>query len=88
MARDVRTVLSLEVPIVVVLGERSMTVGEVMALKSGSIIELSRPAEEDLFLCVNNRTTGRGTAVKVGENFGLRITSIGDQADRVRALGS
>ncbi len=88
MPRDVKTILSLEVPVVVVLAERTMTVGEVLGLRPGSILEIAKTADEDLSLRINNRDVGAGTAVKVGENFGLRIESIGSQEKRVAALGS
>ena len=87
MPRDVKTILSLEVPVVVVLAERTLTVGEVLGLRPGSILEVTKTAEEDLALRINNRDVGAGTAVKVGENFGLRIHSIGSQETRVEALG-
>jgi len=80
-------ILKLEVPIVVRLGERRMKLSEVVALLPGAIIELAKQAEDELDLLVNNKQIATGTAVKVGENFGLRITYIGDAGDRIRALG-
>lgn len=88
MASDVRAILSLEVPIIVLLGERSMRVSEVCALSPGSIIELPKGAEEELTLLVNNKPTGAGFAVKVGENFGIKITYMGDLRTRIEALGT
>lgn len=81
-------ILKLEVPIVVRLGERRMKLSEVVALLPGAIIELAKQAEDELDLLVNNKQIATGTAVKVGENFGLRITYIGDAGDRIRALGA
>ncbi len=72
-------VRTLEVPLVVRLGERMMTVREVTSLVPGAIIELPKSADSDLELLVNNHVIARGLAVKVGENFGIRITSMGDQ---------
>ena len=80
--------MSLEVPIIVLLGERSMRVSEVCALSPGSIIELPKGAEEELTLLVNNKPTGAGFAVKVGENFGIKITYMGDLRTRIEALGA
>lgn len=87
MASDVRAILALEVPILVVLGERQMKVSEVCALSPGAIIELPVRAEDELTLQVNNKPVGSGMAVKVGENFGIRITYIGDLKSRIAALG-
>lgn len=88
MASDLRSILALEVPILVLLGERQMRMSDVMALVPGAIIELPKSSEEELELLANNKPVGTGVAVKVGENFGLRITYIGDIQERVRALGA
>lgn len=80
-------ILKLEVPIVVRLGERRMSLAEVVSMLPGAIIELAKQSEDELDLLVNNKQIATGTAVKVGENFGLRISYIGDAGDRIRALG-
>lgn len=87
MPSDVRAILALEVPIIVQLGERNMRVADVCTWAPGSIIELPKRADEELSLRVNNKTVGTGFAVKVGENFGIRITYIGDLKSRIAALG-
>jgi flagellar motor switch protein FliN/FliY len=87
MPSDVKAILMLEVPIIVLLGERTMNVAEVCALGPGVIIELPKGSEEELELLVNNKRVGAGSAVKVGENFGIKITYIGDVRERIAALG-
>lgn len=87
MPSDLRPILRLEVPVIVVLGWKSMPVREVTALSPGSIIELPKKADEELELLINNKAIGTGAAVKVGENFGVRITYIGDLRQRVAAMG-
>ena len=86
MPADLRSILSLEVPIIVLLGERKMTTAEVVSLIPGAIIELTKKVDEELTLLVNNRPLATGTAVKVGENFGIKITFIGDLRDRISAM--
>lgn len=87
MPADVQSILQIEVPVIVQISRRSMTVAEVMNLAPGAIIELPKIADDELDVLVNNRPIGLGRAVKVGENFGLRITSLGAVADRIAALG-
>ncbi len=84
---DLSSILRLEVPVIVRLGERSMTVNEVLGLVPGAIIELTKSSEDELDLLVNNKQIGMGTAVKVVENFGIRISYIGDLKQRIAALG-
>lgn len=88
MAGTLEAILKLEVPIIVRMGERTMSIAEVLALLPGSIIELKKSSDSELDLMVNNKVIGCGGAMKVGENFGLRITYIGNITDRILAMGS
>jgi flagellar motor switch protein FliN len=85
---DVQRVLNIEVPVIVKLAERKLTMAEVMRLGAGAIIEFSKSSDEPLELMVNNKTIGVGETVKVGENFGLRISQIGDIKQIIRSLGA
>jgi len=87
VATNLTQILKLEVPLVVLLGERSLRISEVLSLVPGSIIELTKPANAELDLLVNNKPIAKGAAVKVGENFGVRIHALGNLKDRIRALG-
>jgi flagellar motor switch protein FliN/FliY len=87
MAADLRSILKLEVPVIVLIGDRSMSMKDVINLAPGAIIELPKQADDELNVLVNNKPIGFGRAVKVGENFGVRITYVGDVARRIRAMG-
>ena len=86
MATDLRTILGLRVPVIVEIGRRQMSVEGVMALAPGSIIELDKNSDDALTLLVNNIDSGEGHAVKVGENFGLRVYMVGTPEERIQAL--
>ena len=79
--------MALEVPVICLLGERTMSLGDVVGLLPGSIIELPKNADEELELLVNNKAVATGTAVKVGENFGIKVAFIGDVKSRIEAMG-
>ena len=87
MQPDLDRILKIEVPVIVRLGERQMTLGEVRSLMPGMLIELPNHSDDELCLLVNNKVVGQGSAVKVGENFGICISHIGAIEDRVEALG-
>lgn len=72
---------------IVKLAERKLNLSEVLRLGMGAIIEFSKSSDEPLELLVNNKPIGVGEAVKIGENFGLRITQIGDVQHIIRSLG-
>jgi flagellar motor switch protein FliN/FliY len=81
-------IMRLRVPVIVKLAERKLTMAEVLRLGVGAIIEFSKASNEPLELLINNKAIGVGEAVKVGENFGLRITQIGDVKSVIRSLGT
>ena len=84
---DLKRILRLEVPVIVKLAVRRITFAEVMRLGVGAIVEFSKSSEEPLELLINNKPIGIGETVKVGENFGLKITQIGDVKQIIRTLG-
>lgn len=84
---QLRRILHMRVPVIVTLAERDMPVASVLQLTAGSILEFERHADAELDLLVNNKSIGLGQAVKVGENFGLRITRLGEVRDTIKALG-
>lgn len=86
-ALNLQRVLHLEVPVIVRLAERSMPLSDIVGLTSGAIIEFEKRADAELDLMINNKCIARGQAVKVGENFGLRVNDIGTLQDRIKALG-
>jgi|YNPBryantNP2012_1023418.scaffolds.fasta_scaffold12877_3 flagellar motor switch protein FliN/FliY len=80
-------ILRLKVPVIVQLAQRPMSIATVRNLSVGSILEFNKSVDEELDLLIANRRIGRGNCVKVGENFGLRITQICDKAQRIRSMG-
>jgi flagellar motor switch protein FliN/FliY len=86
-ADQLQRILRLEVPVIVKLAERRLMLSEVMRLGTGAIIEFFKSSDEPLELLINNKVIGVGETVKVGENFGLRITQIGDIKQIIQSLG-
>jgi flagellar motor switch protein FliN len=87
-AQRLQRILRLEVPVIVKVAEKHLPLGDVINLSPGSIIEFSRSSDQPLQLQVNNKIIGQGSAVKVGEKFGLRINRISPVAETIRSLGS
>ncbi len=85
-SEDLRRILDLEVPVIVKLAERTMPLSEILNLTSGAIIEFEKASDGALELMINNTCIGVGEAVKVSENFGLRVTQIGTMRERIAAL--
>jgi flagellar motor switch protein FliN len=85
---DLESILKIEVPLSVQIASRPMRVREISSLAPGAIIELPKLADEQLDVVIGNRPIGMGTAVKVGENFGVRITQVGTMSQRIKAMAA
>jgi len=58
------------------LGDAAMTVDEIMALKSGSIVTLGTGLADHVDLYLNDTLVARGEIVAVGDKYGVRIVEI------------
>ena len=80
--------LILDVPlgVSVELGRVRMPVRQLLSLTAGSVIELAKIAGEPLDVLINGRPVARGEAVMVNDKFGVRLTEIVSQTERVERL--
>ncbi|MGQ9497962.1 MAG: flagellar motor switch phosphatase FliY [Desulfotomaculales bacterium] len=80
--------LLLDIPlrVTVVLGRTRRFIREVLKLGPGAIVELDALADEPVEILVNGVPVARGEVVVVGENFGVKITSIISPRERVEQL--
>ena len=67
---DVPVTLSLEV------GRAQMSVGKLLRLSQGSVVELDRGAGEPLDVLVNGALVAHGEIVIVNDKFGIRLTDV------------
>jgi flagellar motor switch protein FliN/FliY len=84
---NVDRILKIHVPVIVRLASRRMPIRTLRQLSPGVVVELGKAVDEPLELLINNRAVARGTTVKVGERFGLRIAQIRDAATRIKSMG-
>jgi flagellar motor switch protein FliN/FliY len=77
---DVPVTLSLEV------GRAQMSVGRLLRLNQGSVVELDRNAGEPLDVLVNGALVAHGEIVIVNDKFGIRLTDVITPEERLRGL--
>lgn len=70
LLKDVPIQVSVE------LGRTKILIKDLLALSSGSIIELDKLAGEPVDILVNGKLIAKGEVVVIDENFGVRITEI------------
>jgi flagellar motor switch/type III secretory pathway protein FliN len=71
-----KSLLRIQVPVVVTLAEKKQPLGRIVEMGPGMIIQFEKSCEEMLHMEVGELTIAAGEAIKVGDKFGLRITSI------------
>lgn len=80
--------LIMDVPLdfSVVLGESRKTIRDILALGTGSVVELSKMTDEPLEIYVNGKLIAEGEVVVINESFGIRITNILSKEQRIKHL--
>ncbi|MCB0344653.1 MAG: flagellar motor switch protein FliN [Bdellovibrionales bacterium] len=79
--------LDVALQVSVEVGRCRMSIQDLLQLGQGSVIELTKLAGEPLDIFINERPIARGEAVIVNEKFGVRITDIISQQERIEGLG-
>lgn len=77
---DYSGLLDMEVEFTSDLGETELTLGEILQLKKGSIIDLKKPAGESVESYVNGRILGRGEVMVYEKNLAIRINEVLDSS--------
>lgn len=84
--RNLDMLLDIPLKVTVELGRTKKSINDILELASGSIIELDKLAGEPVDILVNDKLVAEGEVVVIEENFGVRVTDIISQYDRIRNL--
>ena len=84
---NIELLMDVELDVIIELGRTRMRIGDILRLVPGAIIELDKLAGEPVDVLVNNKPIAKGEVVVMDENFGVRITSIINQEQRLKSLG-
>lgn len=82
-----RSLLKIRVPVTVTLATCRQPVHNILELVPGSIIQFNKTCDETLILEVGNRPVAEGETVKVGDKFGIRVTSMVMPDERFAPVG-
>ena len=77
---DIPVVISMEV------GRSSISIRNLLQLNQGSVVELERVAGEPLDVLVNGTLIAHGEVVVVNDKFGIRMTDVISQTERIKKL--
>lgn len=83
---NLNLLLDIPLKVTVELGRTQKQIKDILELSQGSIIELDKLAGEPVDILVNNKLIAKGEVVVIDENFGVRVTDIVSQWDRIQKL--
>jgi flagellar motor switch protein FliN/FliY len=84
--QNIDIVLDIPVTLSMELGRTRISIRELLKLKSGSVVELPKMADEPMDVLVNGTLVARGEAVVVDDKFGIRLTDVISPMERVKRL--
>lgn len=75
-------IMNVPVTVSVRLAERKMPLGQIVALAPGALVPFNKSCEELLDLFINNYRYCQGEAIKIGENFGIKVARVAVSDER------
>lgn len=84
--RNLDMLMDIPLKVTVELGRTKRTIKEILEVSSGSVIELDKLAGEPVDIHVNDKLMAKGEVVVIDENFGVRVTDILSQSERLSKL--
>lgn len=84
--RKLDTILDIPVTISMEVGRSSISIRNLLQLNQGSVVELDRVAGEPLDVMINGTLIAHGEVVVVNDKFGIRLTDVISQTERIKKL--
>ncbi|HTV56680.1 MAG TPA: FliM/FliN family flagellar motor switch protein [Terriglobia bacterium] len=78
--------MDIELEVTLRFGQREMSLGEILNLSAGSVIELEQQVQDPVELLVGGRVIAWGEVVTVEGNYGLRVTGLASREERLQSL--
>ncbi|MBI5324791.1 MAG: flagellar motor switch protein FliN [Ignavibacteriae bacterium] len=76
----------LQLPVSIELGRSNMLIRDIIRLGRGSVVEFDKLVSEPVDVLINGKKVAEGEVVVIDKHFGIRITTLIDPTDRLRAI--
>ena len=83
---NLNLLMDIPLKVTVELGRTQKQIKDILELSQGSIIELDKLAGEPVDILVNQKLIAKGEVVVIDENFGVRVTDIVSEWDRLQKI--
>lgn len=85
-AAKLDSIMDIPVTISMEVGRSFINIRNLLQLNQGSVVELDRVAGEPLDVMVNGTLIAHGEVVVVNDKFGIRLTDVISQTERIKKL--
>lgn len=85
-ASKLDAIMDIPVTISMEVGRSFINIRNLLQLNQGSVVELDRVAGEPLDVMVNGTLIAHGEVVVVNDKFGIRLTDVISQTERIKKL--
>ncbi|MFT6189138.1 MAG: flagellar motor switch protein FliN/FliY [Oleispira sp.] len=86
LSPELDVILDIPVSISMEVGRTEIPIRNLLQLNQGSVVELDRLAGEPLDVLVNGTLIAHGEVVMVNDKFGIRLTDVVSQSERIQRL--
>jgi flagellar motor switch protein FliN/FliY len=83
-SRTFDLLLDVELPVSISFGRATLRLNDALKLITGSLVELDRNLSDPVELLINNCVIARGEVVVIEGNYGIRLTEIISQKERLQ----
>ncbi|MDR1378202.1 MAG: flagellar motor switch phosphatase FliY [Synergistaceae bacterium] len=83
---NIDLIADIPVRVTVELGKTRKNISEILAISTGSVIELDKMAGEPVDVLVNGKLIAKGEVVVIDENFGVRITEVLNRSSKAHSV--
>ena len=86
--RKMEILMDLSLPVAIELGRTQMLIREILELQRGSVVEFDKLTSEPVDVLINGKKMAEGEVVVIEKHFGIRITNLVEQAERLPGVGN
>jgi flagellar motor switch protein FliN/FliY len=85
--RNIDIILNLKLTLEAVVAEKRISLGELIEITQGGIIEFDKPAEMPLEIRIHDSVLAKGFACRLKDRYGIRVSETLTKKETVELIG-
>jgi flagellar motor switch protein FliN/FliY len=84
--RNIDLLLDVELQVALRFGKREMSLGNILELSAGAVVELDQKILDPVELLVGSKVVAHGEVVVMDSHYALRVTEVLNPIERIESL--